>query len=849
VKAEMASLHKFFPVKELGGEVESEEGDEGGGGKEKGDKRLSVERLYQRKTQLEHILLRPDTYVGSTEESTELTFVYDAENEAIVKRNVTFVPGLYKIYDEILVNAADNKQRDASMKAIKIVIDPEQNLISVWNGGRGIPVEMHATEKMYVPELIFGTLLTSSNYNDEQKKVTGGRNGYGAKLCNIFSTEFTVETASKESGKSFKQTWKNNMGAAGKVKITSSSSDFTKVTFKPDLAKFKMTHLDSDSVALMTRRAYDLAGCIKGVAVHLNGTRLPVKSFKDYVELYVKGDQSQTEEEIPRKVVYEAVNPRWEVAVTASNHGFQQASFVNSIATTKGGTHVNYIVDQLVSKLLETAKKKNKGGMDLKPFHIKGHLWVFVNCLIENPTFDSQTKETMTLKVKSFGSTCPLSEKFIKQALSCGVVERVLSWARVKSQDKLAQKQKGSKQNKLRGIPKLDDANEAGGRNSHDCTLILTEGDSAKTLAVSGLGVVGRDHYGVFPLRGKLLNVREASHNQLMNNEEITNVVKILGLHYTKKYTDSAELRSLRYGKLLIMTDQDQDGSHIKGLIINFLHHNWPGLLRQSFIQQFITPIVKVSKGSREISFFSLPEFEQWKRSTEGAHTWKVKYYKGLGTSTGKEAKEYFSDMERHRIPFKYSGANDDDAILLAFSKKCVERRKEWLTQWLEHRREQRDQGLDESLLYAEQMDHISYSDFVNKELILFSNMDNERSIPSSVDGLKPGQRKVLFTCFKRNDKREIKVAQLAGSVAEHSAYHHGEQSLMSTIINLAQNFIGSNNINLLQPRGQFGTRLHGGKDAASPRYIFSLLSPLARLLFPVTDDPQLNTLKEDNLR
>ncbi|CAI8020040.1 DNA topoisomerase 2-alpha [Geodia barretti] len=221
------------------------------------------------------------------------------------------------------------------MKAIKIVIDPEQNLISVWNGGRGIPVEMHTTEKMYVPELIFGTLLTSSNYNDEQKKVTGGRNGYGAKLCNIFSTEFTVETASKESGKSFKQTWKNNMGTSGKAKVTSSSSDFTKVTFKPDLAKFKMTHLDSDTVALMTRRAYDIAGCTKGVAVHLNGTRLPVKGFKDYVELYVKGDQSQTEEEMPRKVVYDAVNPRWEVAVTASNHGFQQASFVNSIATTK----------------------------------------------------------------------------------------------------------------------------------------------------------------------------------------------------------------------------------------------------------------------------------------------------------------------------------------------------------------------------------------------------------------------------------------------------------------------------------------------------------------------------------
>eukprot|EP00731_Ephydatia_muelleri_P019883 Em0012g708a len=813
-------------------------------------KRLSVERIYQKKTQLEHILLRPDTYIGSVEEAAQPMYVYDEEKDAIVCRQVSFVPGLYKIFDEILVNAADNKQRDPSMTMIKITIDPENNLISVWNNGRGIPVEMHSKEKVYVPELIFGTLLTSSNYNDEERKVTGGRNGYGAKLCNIFSTEFTVETASKESGKLFKQTWKDNMGVAGKVSITSSKSDYTMVSFKPDLAKFKMTHLDKDTVALMTRRAYDIAGCTRGVSVTLNGKKLPIKSFKDYVDLYLKeyppGDE---DEDIPRKVVHEVVNPRWEVCITVSPSGFQQASFVNSIATTKGGTHVAYVVDQLVAKLLEAAKKRNKGGMDLKPFHIKNHLWVFVNCLIENPTFDSQTKENMTLKAKSFGSTCTLSDKFLKQANTCGVVERVLNWARVKSQSQLNKKQGGSKHSRLRGIPKLDDANEAGGKNALDCTLIVTEGDSAKSLAVSGLGVIGRDNYGVFPLRGKLLNVREASHAQIIKNEEITNMVKILGLQYGKKYIDDADLKTLRYGHLMIMADQDQDGSHIKGLVINFIHTNWPHLLKRNFVEEFITPLVKVSKGSQEKPFFSLPQFEKWKAETENAHTWRVKYYKGLGTSTAKEAKEYFSDMDRHRIPFRYEGESDDKAIELAFSKKQADNRKEWLTSWLQHRNELRGQGLNDSYLYGEQIDFISFADFINKELILFSNMDNERSIGSVVDGLKPGQRKVLYTCFKRNDKREVKVAQLAGSVAEHSAYHHGEQSLMSTIINLAQTFVGSNNLNLLLPIGQFGTRLHGGKDAASPRYIFTKLSPLARLLFPAVDDNLLAYQFEDNMK
>lgn len=221
----------------------------------------------------------------------------------------------------------------------------------------------------------------------------------------------------------------------------------------------------------------------------------------------------------------------------------------------------------------------------------------------------------------------------------------------------------------------------------------------------------------------------------------------------------------------------------------------------------------------------------------------------GLGTSTPAEAKEYFSEINRHRISFKYEGPEDDHFVTLAFSKKMVEQRKDWLTNGMENRKRRRELGLSEIYLYEKNTRTVSYKDFVNKELILFSNMDNERSIPSVMDGLKPGQRKVLFTCFKRNDKREVKVAQLAGSVGELSAYHHGEASLMSTIINLAQNYVGSNNINLLQPIGQFGTRLQGGKDAASPRYIFTMLSPLARRIFDSLDEPLLNHLYDDNLK
>ncbi|XP_034561189.1 DNA topoisomerase 2-beta isoform X2 [Notolabrus celidotus] len=621
--------------------------------------------------------------------------------------------------------------------------------------------------------------------------------------------------------------------------------DFTCVTFQPDLSKFKMEKLDKDIVALLTRRAYDVAGSCKGVKVSLNGKKLPITGFRSYVDLYVKDKLDETG--VALKVVNETVNDRWEVCLTMSEKGFQQISFVNSIATTKGGRHIDYVVDQIVSKLIEVVKKKNKAGVSVKPFQVKNHIWVFVNALIENPSFDSQTKENMTLQTKSFGSKCLLSDKFVRAATNCGIVESILNWVKFKAQTQLNKKCSSVKYSKIKGIPKLDDANDAGGKHSSECTLILTEGDSAKSLAVSGLGVIGRDRYGVFPLRGKILNVREATHKQIMENAEINNIIKIVGLQYKKSYEDPESLRSLRYGKIMIMTDQDQDGSHIKGLLINFFHHNWPSLLKHTFLEEFITPIVKATKNKQQMAFYSIPEFDEWKKQTENYKTWHVKYYKGLGTSTSKEAKEYFAEMERHRIMFRYSGADDDAAITLAFSKKMADHRKEWLTNFMEDRRQRRMHGLPEKYLYGTQARHLSYNDFINKELILFSNSDNERSIPSLVDGLKPGQRKVLFTCMKRNDKREVKVAQLAGSVAEMSAYHHGEQALMMTIVNLAQNFVGSNNANILQPLGQFGTRINGGKDAASPRYIFTMLSPLAKLLFPAMDSNLLKFLFDDN--
>ncbi|CAE7627527.1 top2 [Symbiodinium sp. CCMP2456] len=1516
----------------------------------------TVEQIYQKKTQLEHILLRPDSYVGSVErQQLELWTLPGGSSSSgsaprMVRRKVDYVPALYKIFDEILVNAADNLIRDPSMNTIKVDINKKQSRISIWNNGRGLPVQVHKEHRCYVPTLVFGHLLTSDNYDDSEKKVVGGRNGYGAKLTNIYSKRFIVETADSGSRSKYRQQWGNNMRQADEPEIVPyKGKDFTAVTFEPDLQRFGMTHLEDDIVALMERRAYDVAASTRGrCEVFLNGQCLEVDSFEDYVSLFLDPDDFR---------ISEVCNDRWEVAIALTDgSGFRQVSFVNSICTSRGGTHVNCVAEQVVAAVMEeVAKEKGaKGTLAVKPQHVKNHLWVFVNCLVENPAFDSQTKETLTTKKERFGSTCELSEDLLQAVCSSGIVETLLEWSKAlgkselarhlnksvmpalilgvrwlrtvcvsreclgalgtgghakllvftvvgiqalssrptsqkkgaddanlsrggaacwlhprvmqgggnnannirmgvpnmmmgmgqgmrmpmgmpmmgmpmmgmmgmpamnpmmampmnpmmgmgmnagmgaqtpspsgqgadrsagvspaastavvppkvdtqpipvipepkvlppglppgglppgvvhrersrsrdavrvppkaemepepvreptpprektpprchlhntkkpntkckfcqrwvasqsqaqpesdkadkdgskhkedKSKPKEEQKEdeedysrrtfkcssllkdqifgssyfkslldisdldplteeiakyadtldvynsgnnvhpscficqvyrlftlpqsedldellavldanpsakvrcaaflyvrfvvpphklwdkldehlfddqelkyvdgdkqvtttireyvenllvkdryyntplpripvkvrqhlekelaplsqfrkrmaavqrelppkkvagtavevyvdgnwlpghiksyvgqhkrkvsiqlddgavvqshlgkvvlrdeevsdkdkekdkddkeekdeavvdekkegdeeektkdedhdqrkkkkdkkddrdssrsrsrsrsrhrsrsrsrrrrgsspdwaryKGSMdpseierlrekareeavvgvgkayskrpttvegemwrgsgsegrvsmlggshsysstrssgakgpsdteirsrisreeeeehkrrmreiyekygsdlglQKRLFGIPKLEDANKAGTKQSRDCTLILTEGDSAKALAVAGLSIVGRDHYGVFPLRGKLRNVRELTEKQMMDNKEIEALMKIMAFDVSKKYTDAS---GLRYGSLMIMTDQDFDGSHIKGLVINFIEHWFPGLLQcEGFLREFVTPIVKVSRGDEVVTFFTVAEYEAWKRANNGGAGWACKYYKGLGTSTSAEAREYFSDLEQHELTFL---ASEQDAELfdMAFNARKADARKEWI-------------GNCSSEVYVNHSQPtLSYDDFVNKELVLWAKYDVERAIPSMVDGLKPGQRKVLFGAFLKKLTNEVKVAQLSGFVAEKSAYHHGETSLQGTIIGMAQHFVGSNNVNLLQPCGQFGTRNQGGKDHAAARYIFTKLSPAARCIFPSEDDPVLEYQSEEGQR
>ena len=1116
---------------------------------------LSDVEKYDKKTQREHILLRPDTYIGYIEPTNDNMWIYSPDEKLIIKKNITFTPGFLKIFDETLVNARDASINDNTCDTIKVEYNILENYISVYNNGDiGIPIDFHPIHKTLIPSMIFGELLTSSNYNDSQERIVGGRNGLGSKVTNVFSTKFIVEIDDAKRLKRYKQVWENNMLIINEAEITKlplKTKSSVKITFYPDYERFGMNDLNNDHLLLFHKRTMDIAGTSNKLKVFFNDVKIDINNFKSYIELYY-----------PNSEIYYDTIDRWSVGVLYKPDLGDSISFVNSINTYRGGTHSNYVIDNIIKILINDFIKKKNKDIKITPSLLKENLIFFINSTIVNPAFSSQTKDTLETKIDKFGSKYEPNISFIKKLSKSGIIELVMDMAKFKETNSL-KKTDGKKQIKISGIPKLEDANNAGTKKSKNCYLILTEGDSAKATAMSGLSEVGRDNYGVFPLKGKLLNVRDAMPKQLAENEEIKNLKLILGLKQNEDYSVPDKFDNLRYGHILLLTDSDSvakdtplllqnnnnlielrtidnisknwekigdkeisttifkiwtekgwteinkvirhkvskkiyrivtnsgcvdvtedhslinndgneispkdckigdkllhsfpifsdysieqicemnncelqklaiklninnyltndelvnsithllsiynipmnnfnmmeseaylfgylwdcndiisieilnspknikeyfikgyydanlnkeyntniidfnkiitfklvtnnklsaqclyllcesigynisisidqynlntyslfinknnqnnqtnitlikqiidlgviddyvydletvnhhfqagigklivhntDGIHIKGLIMNFIHYFWPSLINKiDFINSLNTPIVKATHNKIIKEFFTIYEYEKWKNNDSDANNYKIKYYKGLGTSTSQEAKEYFKNLNDKLIKY-YCKTNDsvkieditndenqneenndenqnednnednndeneenlnnsensdkfiinydddNDAIKLAFDKSRTNDRKKWYIA-------SDNDNKKELILSDNDNKIITLSRFVHNELSEHIKADNIRSIPSVIDGFKPSQRKILFGAFKRElDKDEVKVSQLAGFVSDKAAYHHGEMSLNGAIIGMAQNFVGSNNINILKPNGQFG--------------------------------------------
>ncbi len=782
-----------------------------------------LSKQYRKHTHREHILSLPDTYIGSIENCVDELHVVDGES--FKQRAISpFNPGFYKLFDELLVNAHDHvvrlRQRGSENPVKKIDVEITDNsVITIRNDGESIDVDKHPEYGVYVPQMIFGELLTSTNYDKSEKKLVGGKNGYGVKLVNIFAKKLVVTVVDGKRNLKYVQTFEDNMSKIHEPIIKSSKvKPYVEVSWTPDFAKFGWSTpvIPTDLLEVMKRRVFDTAMTVdRDVRVTWCGTPIKFRDLAAYASWYLPNDTT---------LITDTPQVGWQLAV--ADNPFDRAfsvSFVNGI-WTRSGKHVDEVTSQLVTHICNYLESKKK--IKVKPGLVRDSLAVFINCEVENPSFSSQTKEVLTTKV-----SCKLGEAFLKKVITkLNVVTKVLEQQNVKD-TKENSKTDGKKSSKITGIPKLDDAVYAGTSKSHECSLILTEGDSAKAMALSGLTQDQRKYYGVYPLKGKVLNVKDTSVRKVEQTEEIANLKKILGLESGKEYAD---IKSLRYGRILIMTDQDYDGSHIRGLLINVFHELWHTLFQiPGFITYMATPIVKATKAKQVKSFYTQYDYEEW-RKTSASKGWSVKYYKGLGTSTRDEAKEYFKNM--NVVKYSYDGQSDT-SIELAFNKSQADDRKDWLKTYSR-----------ENIVNVNPNDFLTYSDFVNKDLIHFSNYNLERSIPNMMDGLKTSQRKILFSALKRNLKNEIRVAQFAGYVSEHSGYHHGEASLNEAIIGMAQDFVGSNNIPWLVPQGQFGTRLVGGKDAASPRYIHTYLQPYIQNLVPSDDLDCLKYRDDDGL-
>ena len=798
---------------------------------------------YRRMDLRSQILHRADTYIGSCVNLPVRDWIFNGES--IVLSRFQENAGLLRIFLEIISNAIDNtwRSRDAGIKCSKIdvTLDTETGETSVLNDGDTIFMELHEpdvkngedeSDRVWNPEFIFGKLLTSDNYDDTVERKTSGRNGYGAKLCNIFSTRFTFESYDPKTKIHYTQTWTNNMKERGepviKKKKAKGTKPFTKITWTPDFKRFGMEDgYTQECVHQYKKHIYDCA-MITTVPCSFNGEKIHFTNILDYAKLY----KTPSNDNEVLRIEYKNSS----VVLMRANE-FSQISFVNGINTKEGGVHVEKwteaVFRAIVDKINKANEKKKRPKINISD--VKRYFTVFINCFLDKPQFSSQSKTVLVSPVPDV----KVKPSVINTLMKWSFLEDIEDIIKLKEFAALKKKEnkRGQKINS-----NIDDANKAGSKKSGECLLVLTEGKSAKTFAIAGMEkgipfngklVKGRDYLGFLPLTGKLLNTCNASVNQITKTAVISDITQGLGLQYGVDYTDKNNFAKLRYGGVVIITDADVDGDHIKALILLIFRTLYPSILKRKdpFVVSMLTPIGRIFlSGKKSHVFYNETLFKKWiKENIHGKKKFKVKYYKGLGTSSTDEIMEIFGRrMVKYTEDEKSSFTFDK-----IFNKNNSDLRKQWMNTYNEDGLEENKRTLDIQDLSEDQ----THSYFLDNVLIKYSFSSCVRSIPSVVDGLKESTRKILYAAFMKN--KELKVSQLAGYVAEVSNYQHGEQNLPATIIGMAQAFVGSNNIPYLYRGGQFGSRISNGDDASAGRYLTTRVEDVVKHIF-IGEDTQL---------
>jgi DNA topoisomerase-2 len=810
-KAKAAPKKKLVPISEIAEEDMVIKGE--------------VKKTYTKLDPISHVLKRCEPYIGSKVMKTTEEFVADEEC-LISKRSVVSSKAVYGVFREAISNAMDNiinsKISGIQCSKLEIVVDKLTGFTSVLNDGDFVPVEINPDHGGYNHSMVFGEMLTGSNYDDTISRATSGKNGMGIKILNIFSKQFTVEGCDPVNGKILTQTWTSNMRRTDgpKIKNTKLKKGYTKVSWVLDFEEFGLEGYTDDLIDMYRKYVVD-ASMLSGVRTRFNELVIPKPTLKFYTSLYTPTYKQQlfiqTED--------------CKVIITPSEE-FTVISFVNGLYTKHGGSHVNPWIEALFRPILNKINNKRKSNITLRD--IKGFFRIFVVANVANPDFNNQEKEIL----EAPNVTAVISPSQIKHVCRWDFMDGINKLIDFKEVGSL-KKTEGSRRAKVDG---LDQANKSGTKRSSECSLLLCEGLSAKTYAVAGLdqgvyGKQGRDWFGILPLRGKFLNVKKVPTKTIIKNKIVISLVQSLGLKYNTDYTNEENYKSLRYGRVICLCDSDCDGIHIEGLIINFFNTMFPSLLNREepFIISMKTPIVRVFGNNKDTLFFDENRFTEF--SLTAKFSKKPKYYKGLGTTKAEDVPDTFG---KKMVNYKMD-ENSKEGLSRRFEKSSDFRKKEIL----DHNPSQVTFSLDDQ---GEVYD-MPISQFLDCELIKYSYNNCKTKLPNIIDGFKESQRKILYAMKKRNlgfDSTSLKVAQLGGYVAEHTNYHHGEQNLYNTITNMATDYVGSNNIPLFYRDGMFGTRLENGKDAASARYIYTKMDYMTQFIFMKEDDDLVERIVDD---
>lgn len=866
----------------------------------------SIEERYVKKT-TEQSIMEKDWAAGSSER-TELQsdVVIDGK---LINTKITYSPKLYKCVDEVVVNALDHMVncwlRGGKSHVTRITIGLDRDgMIWVENDGPGIETGFHRVEKMHVPQLIFGCTWAGSNSDKPLDSITGGTNGIGAKVANIMSDKFIVETTS--DGTYYHQVWTNNMEKVESPTIIDQKKNrgavpaekwvpHTRISFRPSYDKFGYD-LTDDAVftefenLLITRTYYAAvyAGSISHpVKVFWKNQLISCNSVAALAQMMYEEDQIITTSlgKIPRGTNHLDIQVKkgsktitipvyeWQLAVAVAEGGdktiknMRQTSIVNGIVVAVG-CHLDFIKRRLIESIKERIEKTTKSKTALKSETLAANLHIFLCCKIPAVSWNGQAKETLSLAfkdVKTYFDNYVIPPAFISKVAE--KLEAVIA-------DSL-----GEKTTKRRRTVIVDKYERAvfssDPKKCRKCCLILTEGDSAASRARKGMTeessdgkpIIGFNYYGLYTLGGVIQNVRRLVKkimtptgvkfiisDKLKKSDFWKNFIDITNLDPSLSYdpaspTYEKEMATLNYGGGIIgLVDQDLDGvGKIFGLVLNIFEYIWPKLIENGFVKRFATPLQRAypkAAGGLIEEFYSNAEFEKWQESND-ASKYTIHYIKGLATHTDDEVIHMFKNFEKNLYTYTMEDVEKSRDLFYTYYDVEADLRKEVLST------PPRDCNNDLLLAQRRKM-KIDIVDHIEDEVKAYERSDLLQKLWCVVDGMNQSGRKILDAGFKYFGPKSqpVKVQSFAGTVKELCNYHHGQVSIEDSIKGKAFLAVGGVQLPQFQPYGEFGTRNHGGKDAGQSRYIGTKLNyRLVSIIYPQADYHILQFTFEDGKR